>query len=123
MDQNARRRTVPATWLLGLVLLAVGPGQAATLCSTDIDGDGQSDPATDGILLARYLAGRRGEALIQGALGPGARTDAESIAASRDVYGGPRAEVVNRSLPPGETVSLPSNLGQVDFSSVASRRE
>jgi len=35
--------------------------------SLDIDGDGNMDPATDGVLIVRYLFGLRGEALIEGA--------------------------------------------------------
>ncbi|MEO7760908.1 MAG: zinc-dependent metalloprotease family protein, partial [Casimicrobiaceae bacterium] len=35
----------------------------------DVDGDGSVDPATDGLLIVRYLFGLRGDALIAGALG------------------------------------------------------
>ncbi|MEP7098782.1 MAG: hypothetical protein ABI748_14070, partial [Dokdonella sp.] len=46
----------------------------------DVDGNGQSDPLTDGLLIVRYLAGLRGPALIQGVIGPGAtRTGALQI--------------------------------------------
>jgi hypothetical protein len=41
----------------------------------DIDGDGATDPATDGVLILRYMFGLRGAALVQ---------DATSIKASRD---------------------------------------
>jgi hypothetical protein len=46
----------------------------------DIDGNGNEDPLTDGVLLVRYLSGLRGEALIAGAVAPDAtRTLAEDI--------------------------------------------
>ena len=38
----------------------------------DIDGDGNVDPLTDGMLILRYLFGLRGAALIQNAFVPGA---------------------------------------------------
>jgi plastocyanin len=41
----------------------------ATLAALDIDGNGQVDAATDGLLVVRYLLGLRGDALIAGALG------------------------------------------------------
>ena len=45
----------------------------------DIDGDGESKPLTDGLLLIRYLFGFSGDSLISGAIGTGAtrRTAAE----------------------------------------------
>lgn len=46
----------------------------------DIDGDGESTPLTDGLLLIRYLFGFSGDALIRGAMGIGAtRATAESV--------------------------------------------
>jgi hypothetical protein len=48
----------------------------------DIDGDGQSKPLTDGLLLIRYLFGFSGDSLISGAIGSGAeRNTAEAIEA------------------------------------------
>ncbi|MDC3357494.1 thrombospondin type 3 repeat-containing protein [Pseudomonadales bacterium] len=41
----------------------------------DIDGNGKSEPLTDGLLLIRYLFGFSGEALISGAIGSGAERD------------------------------------------------
>ncbi|MDC1102170.1 thrombospondin type 3 repeat-containing protein [Pseudomonadales bacterium] len=41
----------------------------------DIDGNGKSEPLTDGLLLIRYLFGFSGEALIAGAIGSGAERD------------------------------------------------
>jgi len=48
----------------------------------DIDGDGNADALTDGLLVLRYLFGFRGEALISGAVVDGApRASAEAIEA------------------------------------------
>lgn len=49
----------------------------------DFDGNGRVDALTDGLLLVRYLAGLRGDALINGAVGSGAtRTLAADIASA-----------------------------------------
>jgi hypothetical protein len=46
----------------------------------DVDGDGERASATDGLLVLRYLFGFSGEALVSGALAPGAaRTSPEAI--------------------------------------------
>lgn len=48
----------------------------------DIDGDGESKPLTDGLLLIRYLFGFSGDSLISGAIGDGAGRDtAEEVEA------------------------------------------
>jgi hypothetical protein len=48
----------------------------------DIDGDGEADALTDGLILIRYLFGFSGDALISGAIGENAeRTTAEQIEA------------------------------------------
>jgi len=48
----------------------------------DVDGDGNADAPTDGLLIIRYLLGLRGDALIAGALAPTAiRTTATAIEA------------------------------------------
>ena len=48
----------------------------------DIDGDGESKPLTDGLLLIRYLFGFSGDSLISGAIGSGAERDtAEAVEA------------------------------------------
>ena len=48
----------------------------------DIDGDGESKPLTDGLLLIRYLFGFSGDSLISGAIGVGAERDtAEEVEA------------------------------------------
>jgi hypothetical protein len=48
----------------------------------DIDGDGESKPLTDGLLLIRYLFGFSGDSLIFGAIGTGASRDtAETVEA------------------------------------------
>ena len=46
----------------------------------DIDGDGDSKPLTDGLLLIRFLFGFSGESLVSGAIGEGAGRDtAEAV--------------------------------------------
>ena len=48
----------------------------------DVDGDGESKPLTDGLLLIRYLFGFSGDSLISGAIGSGAERDtAEEVEA------------------------------------------
>ena len=48
----------------------------------DIDGDAESKPLTDGLLLIRYLFGFSGDSLISGAIGDGAERDtAEEVEA------------------------------------------
>ncbi|MDA8864188.1 hypothetical protein N9I05_03945, partial [Pseudomonadales bacterium] len=48
----------------------------------DIDGDGESKPLTDGLLLIRYLFGFSGDSLVSGAIGSGATRDtAEAVEA------------------------------------------
>ena len=48
----------------------------------DIDGDGESEPLTDGLLLIRYLFGLSGDSLVSGAIGDGAeRNTAEAVEA------------------------------------------
>jgi len=48
----------------------------------DIDGDGETKPLTDGLLLIRYLFGFSGDSLISGAIGSGAeRETAEEVEA------------------------------------------
>ena len=48
----------------------------------DIDGDGESKPLTDGLLLIRYLFGFSGDSLVSGAIGDGAERDtAEAVEA------------------------------------------
>lgn len=48
----------------------------------DVDGNGQVDASTDGLMLIRYLFGLRGAAVISGAMAAGAtRTTAEEIGA------------------------------------------
>ena len=41
----------------------------------DIDGDGESKPLTDGLLLIRYLFGFSGDSLVSGTIGSGAERD------------------------------------------------
>jgi len=49
----------------------------------DFDGNGRVEALTDGLLLVRYLAGLRGDALVNGAVGSGAtRTLAADVASA-----------------------------------------
>ena len=48
---------------------------ADAVLELDIDGDGESKPLTDGLLLIRYLFGFSGDSLISGAIGDGAERD------------------------------------------------
>ena len=52
-----------------------------TLAAFDIDGNGQVDVATDGLLVLRYLLGMRGATLVNGALGPCPSRDTVAIEA------------------------------------------
>ena len=53
----------------------------ATLAIADIDGNGEVDALTDGLLLLRYLFGLTGESLINSAIGIGSsRTSSSAIA-------------------------------------------
>jgi|GEM_PF-6327492 len=52
----------------------------ASLCSTDIDGNGILEPLTDGVLASRFISGITGSSLVNGALGQGAtRTTSAEI--------------------------------------------
>ena len=72
------------------------PGRAAGLVPAhlanirpllDIDGNGQIDALTDGLLIVRYMLGVTGPALISGALGPNAtRPTASAIQMYLDTY-------------------------------------
>lgn len=65
------------TILLGPLL----PVNAAPACSADIDGDGQLNALTDGLLNLRYLFGLRGDALVKNVLGQKAiQTNPHNIA-------------------------------------------
>jgi plastocyanin len=70
-NHNSMRLTVTVT------SVCAPPANPAVM---DIDGNGQVDAATDGLLLVRYLIGLRGDGLIGGAVGvcPG-RATASSI--------------------------------------------
>jgi hypothetical protein len=57
----------------------------------DVDGNGKSDPLTDGILIQRYLSGYSGPQLTAAALGAGAtRTTPEAIQAYLVTLGSPQ---------------------------------
>ncbi len=76
LNRQGRRCIAPTAWLLGLLLLAAGPGHGASL---DIDGDGAVSPATDGQLILRHLFGFSGQTLIAAAVGPDAVRDTAAI--------------------------------------------
>ena len=52
---------------------------SASVCSLDVNGDFSLSPATDGVLIARYLLGLRGSALTAGLTLTGSRTSANDI--------------------------------------------
>jgi len=54
--------------------------------SLDIDGNGNADALSDGIILLRYLFGVRGEALTQDVLGPNATRNFGDIEILLDNY-------------------------------------
>ena len=61
---------------------AIGSYLTGAASELDIDGDGDSKPLTDGLLLIRYLFGFSGDSLISGAIGDGAERDtAEAVSA------------------------------------------
>lgn len=66
------------------------PGQGSVVLveefSLDIDGNGNADALSDGIILLRYLFGLRGEALTEGALGPNATRNFGDIEILLDQY-------------------------------------
>ena len=58
-----------------------------TMAIADVDGNGEVDALTDGLLVLRYLFGLRGESLIGGVIADDAtRTTAASIEAYLDLY-------------------------------------
>ena len=67
------------------------PGQGSVVLaeefSLDVDGNGNADALSDGIILLRYLFGIRGEALTEGALGPNATRNFGDIEIMLDQYG------------------------------------
>lgn len=77
----------------GLVGGAIGPGATVFLAAdvanritnlkpvVDVDGNGQADAYTDGVMIIRYLSGMRGGALTTNALGNGATRNAQQIEA------------------------------------------
>ena len=62
------------------VTVSCGP-PPTTLAAFDINGNGQVDAATDGLLVLRYLLGMRGATLVNGALGPCPSRDTVAIEA------------------------------------------
>jgi glucose/arabinose dehydrogenase len=78
---DAGARSHAYTVVAGNPTLTVTFTQGGLLASLDVDNDGNFDAATDGVLIARYLLGFRGAALIANAVAAtGAeRTDATAI--------------------------------------------
>jgi hypothetical protein len=72
----ARTSACPASPspLYGIVKLP-----AATACTLDIDGDGQSSAGLDGVLLLRYQLGVRGDGLINGLALAGPRKSGSAV--------------------------------------------
>jgi hypothetical protein len=64
----------------GVLCASVATEAATFRCTLDIDGNGEVDALTDGLLIVRVANGVRGAALVRGALGPGAtRTDPDDV--------------------------------------------
>jgi len=87
LSMTNRRGLIGQGWthwlLLGLVAILISQPLSAAepLCSTDIDGDGSAEAASDGQLLVRYLFGFQGDALTDGLIAEGCvRCDAAAIA-------------------------------------------
>jgi len=64
--------TIHPSMQLTVTVAAACAAPSGPLAALDIDGNGQVDAATDGLLVVRYLLGLRGYALISGALGASA---------------------------------------------------
>jgi hypothetical protein len=79
-------RTAPAEITAYVDMLGTGDG-------LDVDGDGQRHPLSDGMLIARHVAGLRGTALVAGAIDPQAtRQDAAAVAGFVDGIGAADAD-------------------------------
>jgi len=84
---SGRTGTSLTTGALGSAATRTDPGAIKTHLDgirpeLDIDGNGNVDPLTDGMLILRYLFGLRGDPLVAGALGPmPARATAQAIEA------------------------------------------
>ena len=89
LNRLLRMMTRPAhIILIALMLLSGGVLHAAN--AFDIDGDGETDALTDGLLVLRYFFGFSGSTLIEGAVASGATrstaTDIESYIESIELY-------------------------------------
>jgi len=74
---------------------AAPPKSLAAFGALNVDGNGVTDALTDGILLMRYVFGVRGDALVHGAIGPGAvRTTSAQIEAYLSTLVGTAAPIV-----------------------------
>jgi hypothetical protein len=76
------RKTLGALLAAGMLGVCIGAQAGTVRCLLDVDGDGQVDALTDGLLLMRAASGYRGAALVIDALAEGAtRTDPDDIMA------------------------------------------
>lgn len=90
----------------------------------DIDGNGEQDALTDGVLLIRYLFGFRGTSLCDGAVAPDATRDCSEIEAyiasyEKELDGKPElnrfyTEYDNPITPNASSYTLPLDLGLVE---------
>jgi hypothetical protein len=73
-------KTWRALLAAGLVGASIAAQGATVRCLMDVDGNGEVDALTDGLLLMRAASGYRGAELTQDALGEGAtRTDPDDV--------------------------------------------
>ena len=82
----------------------------------DVDGNGQTDALSDGLLIIRYFFGLRGSALIQGAIGAGAtRTTSSSIETQIQQLSAPTVAIYTLSVSKtgngsGTVISVPAGI-------------
>ena len=91
LGDNEERNVVEAARQEGVAEVVLDPSAFGLMKETgfvlevgvfDIDGNGESKPLTDGLLLIRFLFGFSGDSLISGAIGSGAERDtAEEVEA------------------------------------------
>jgi len=98
-------RTLPAA--VDAFLDAVHP-------ALDLDGNGQVDAGTDGVLLLRYLHGFRGDALVPGALGSGWTRNATAIASYADTLCLPLPAYTLTVMKAGDGTGSVSATGGID---------
>ena len=80
MTKTPGSKILSALAIAGLCSLSVGAHADSVRCVFDVDGNGEVDALTDGLLIARVTHGIRGAALVRDVLGPGAtRVDPDAI--------------------------------------------